>query len=66
MGRRIGICREESIKTRFTVEVTLPGDCNKEIMKSYIKDAVQGWKDGLDPDDPVYDLDPKTVRVIYA
>lgn len=50
-------------KRKFTVEVEIPEGCTVTEMKEYIRLAVRCWAGGMDPEDPIYDLDKDSVKV---
>ena len=51
---------------RFTVTVEPPPGASPAALREYIKDAVGSMKGSLHPEDPIFDLDYKTVRVTVA
>jgi hypothetical protein len=51
------------MKAKFIVEVKLPECVSAERMRLYIQTAVRAWCGGMDPQDPIYDLSRKDVRV---
>jgi hypothetical protein len=51
------------MKRKFVVTVEMPPWATVRDMTNYIRDAVQTCRGGLDPEDPVFDLDPEKVKV---
>ena len=52
------------MKRAFQVTLEMPRGVKVGEMSDYILDAVQTWKGQLHPDDPLFDLDYETVRVV--
>ena len=48
----------------LVVRLKLPVGATKRDAERYVRDSVQSWKGGMSPDDPMFDLDYKTVKVI--
>lgn len=65
MAKSDGLVKEGASmkKLAFLVTVEHPAGCSIEAVKEYIKYAVQSWKGGLDPSNPLFDLDPEEVTV---
>jgi hypothetical protein len=53
----------EMMKKSFTVSVEMPEGVTVLDMQRYIREAVQYWKGGLHPDDPLFELDYRKVFV---
>ena len=50
-------------RARFTVSVDIPVGVTAVGMTAYIAEAVQGWRGGFHPDDPLFDLDRNSIKV---
>jgi len=50
-------------KKHFIVGVKIPDGVGTREMQEYIREAVQTWKGQKHPEDPLFDLDYKTVTV---
>lgn len=62
-------------RVSFCVTFRLPRDCSIRRARDYVEEAVAGWRGGLRPPgsygeddngDPIFNLDPATVRVALA
>jgi len=51
------------MRRNFRVTVDVPEGASLDDVALYIKEAVQGWKDGLDSSDPMFNLDASRVMV---
>jgi hypothetical protein len=51
------------MKRQFIVTLNMPPDAAVSEAVDYIDEAVACWRGGLDPDDPMYQLDNSTVKV---
>lgn len=51
-------------KKSFKVTVAIPDGVGIKDMQDYIKEAVQTWYGQLHPDNPLYNLDYKTVTCV--
>ena len=47
----------------FKVRVEMPKDVTITEMQDYIREAVQTWKGQMHPDEPLFDLNYKSVTV---
>ena len=47
----------------FAVSLRLPDGTTAEEAREYIADAIRGWKGGLSPDHPMWNLKNDSVRV---
>ena len=54
---------ETARRREFRVSVVVPEDVTDEDMKEYIAEAVGTWKGQMHPDEPLYELDYKTIKV---
>lgn len=50
-------------KMAFVVTVKAPEGVDREEMASYIMEAVQCWKGGMDPESAIFDMDRTKVTV---
>lgn len=50
----------------FKVYLMTPDEATEEDMIKYIAEAVRGWKGGLHPEHPMYELDRQSVKVTRA
>ena len=50
-------------RLKFKVKVDLPEGCKIADMQEYIEEAVATWKGCKHPEDSIFDLDWKTVKV---
>ena len=51
------------MKQTYVIEVEVPEGVTAKEMGSYIDDAVSYWKGCFHPDEPLFHLDPKTIKV---
>lgn len=51
------------MKRKFVVKLDIPEDVTLWEMEAYIAVAVRSWRGSLHPEDPLFDLNPETVRV---
>jgi hypothetical protein len=49
--------------TKFVVTLRLPDGVSQEDMCRYIRESVQSWKGSYHPEDPLFSLNPKSVKV---
>jgi hypothetical protein len=54
------------MKATYTITVELPEGVSPEGMRLYIEEAVQVWCGRTSPDDPIFQLDRKKVKVKLA
>jgi hypothetical protein len=47
----------------YIVSVVLPEGVNAKMMREYIQSAVASWRGGLDPEDPLFELDGRLASV---
>ncbi len=47
----------------FKVTMDLPTGVNLQMAQNYVREAVKAWKGGMDIDNPLFDIDPESVRV---
>lgn len=47
----------------FRVSLDVPPGCTPAGLRRYVLDAVRTWCKSFSPDDPVFDLNARTVRV---
>lgn len=52
------------MRRMFIVQVEMPEGCTVDDMRAYIWDAVATWRGQLHPDEPLFDLDGDSVRVL--
>jgi len=50
-------------KVSFKVSVDLPDGCKIAEMRDYIEESVATWKGCKHPEEPIFDLDWKSVKV---
>ncbi len=54
------------MKAKFLVTVSIPDGVSHRDMADYIRDAVKTWREQLHPDEPLFNLNPKSVTVTNA
>lgn len=52
------------MRRKFTVSLEMPEGMTLADMAAYIEDAVASYRGCKDPEEPVYGLDPDSVRVV--
>lgn len=50
-------------RATFLVSLDVPEGCTLAEIEGYIREAVQTWKGQGDPDEPLYELDWRSVKV---
>lgn len=53
----------KSTRAIFRVTLDIPNESNIPEMQRYIKTAIVCWKNGGNPEDPVFKLNDESVRV---
>ena len=53
-------------KTDITVNVRMrvPSNASISLVMKYVKDALSSYKGGLDPQDPLFNIDPNYIDVV--
>ena len=49
----------------FIVRLVPPSGAEAADLRAYVEDAVATWKGSYNPENPIFDLDPDTVRASY-
>src|SRR5687768_7752390 len=62
---RISNCQNRGgmMRREFTVSVEIPKGCSVGHVADYIRQAVRCWCGSKDPEDPIFDLNRKSIRV---
>jgi hypothetical protein len=50
--------------TCFRITVPVTDGVSMKAWKEYLENAAKGWKGGLNPEDPLFDMDRDKIRVV--
>lgn len=57
------MARKKTTTAVFRVNIKVPDGANMQDCENYIREAVQTFCSGMDPDHPIFNLDASLVRV---